>query len=187
MIVKLKFIYEIKPARQSPRLVRLRPHSPALSVPELCGQLAAGLGTAALVLQPLAAVAIAGPMLTQFRAGPMAGVDDIIFAARRVNETDGHWYANLGYYAHDPNRKAWREGAKLYRWNCVENKLIVLLDDPRGGIRDPQVSYDASKILFSYRKGGTENYLLYEMNSDGSGLRQLTAGEARLSLPAVAR
>ena len=45
----------------------------------------------------------------------MAGVDEIIFAARKVNETDGHWYANIGYYAHDPNRKAWREGGKLYR------------------------------------------------------------------------
>ena len=115
-------------------------------------------------------------LLDQFRAGPMAGVDDIVFAARKLNETDGHWYANFGYYAHDPNRKAWREGGKLYRLNLATGKLTTLLDDPRGGVRDPQVHYDGSKILFSYRKGGTEHYHLYEINADGTGLRQLTDG-----------
>jgi len=115
-------------------------------------------------------------LLERFQAGPMAGTREFVFAARKMNETDGHWYANIGYYAHDPNRKAWREGAKLYRWTIAGGMLTTLLDDPRGGIRDPQVSYDGGKILFSYRKGGTENYLLYEVNIDGSGLRQLTSG-----------
>jgi len=106
----------------------------------------------------------------------MAGVDDIILTARRINESDGHWYANLGYYAHDPERKAWREGTKLYRWNVATGKLTALLDDPRGGVRDPQVHYNGQTILFSYRKGGTEQYHLYEINADGTGLRQLTDG-----------
>jgi cytochrome c553 len=116
------------------------------------------------------------PLLERFRAGPMAEAKEFVFAARKMNETDGHWYANIGYYAHDQNRKAWREGSKLYSWNSITGKLKALIDDPKGGIRDPQVSYDATKILFSYRKGGTENYLLYEINADGTGLRQLTTG-----------
>ena len=110
-------------------------------------------------------------------AGPMAGVEEFVFAARKMNETDGHWYANLGYYAHDAGRKAWREGARLYRWNVRTGHLTTLLDDPRGGIRDPQVHYDGAKILFSYRKGGSEQYHLYEIQADGSGLRQLTEGD----------
>ena len=116
-------------------------------------------------------------LLSRFRAGPISGVSDVVFCARRPNERDGHWYANIGYYAHDLERKAWREGAKLYRLNLATGKLITLLDDPRGGVRDPQVDYEGKKILFSYRKGGTENYLLYEINADGTGLRQLTSGE----------
>jgi cytochrome c553 len=143
---------------------------------KLCVGLAVLLTGATLLSQPPASAAT-GTLLDKFRAGPMAGVDDIIFAARRVNETDGHWYANLGYYAHDPNRKAWREGAKLYRLNLATGKLTTLLDDPRGGVRDPQVHYDGGKILFSYRKGGTEQYHLCEINPDGTGLRQLTDGD----------
>ncbi|MCX6893469.1 MAG: hypothetical protein NTX51_18425 [Verrucomicrobia bacterium] len=87
--------------------------------------------------------------LPPFAREAMAGVDDLIFAARKLNDSDGHWYSNLGYYAHDPNRKGWREGAKLYRWNLASGKLTTLLDDPRGGVRDPQVHYDGRRILFT--------------------------------------
>lgn len=116
-------------------------------------------------------------LLTEFRRGPMSNITDVIFCARKPNPTDGHWYANFGYYAHDPNRKAWREGTKLCRLNLDTGKVITLLEDARGGVRDPQVHYGGGKILFSYRKGGTENYLLHEINVDGSGLRQITTGE----------
>ena len=115
-------------------------------------------------------------LLSTFRAGPMRDVVDIVFAARGVNPTDGHWYANFGYYSHDPNRKAYTEGAKLYRLNLATRELTTLLADPKGGVRDPQVSYDGKKILFSYRPGGTEQYHLYEINADGTALKQLTSG-----------
>jgi hypothetical protein len=59
-------------------------------------------------------------LLTAFRApgGPMAEANEWILALRKPNETDGHWYANIGYYAHDPDRKAWREGGRLVRWHA---------------------------------------------------------------------
>ncbi|MBI5690450.1 MAG: hypothetical protein HZC55_10175 [Verrucomicrobia bacterium] len=132
---------------------------------------ATGAAFAAAPPAPPAAV-----LLPQFRAGPMAGVAEVVFAVRRVNETDGHWYANIGYYAHDPDRKAWREGTRLEIWHVATGRVTTLLADERGGIRDPQVHYDGGKILFSYRRGGTEQYHLYEINRDGTGLRQLTDG-----------
>ena len=81
--------------------------APHGSVKKMRLGLASLVAVATLLWSPLAPAA-GGTLLDQFRVGPMAGVDDIIFAARRVNETDGHWYANIGYYAHDPNRKARR-------------------------------------------------------------------------------
>jgi hypothetical protein len=105
--------------------------------------------------------------------GPMAGVEDIVFAARQLN-SDPHWYANFGYYGPDANRKAYRDGGRLCRLNLRTGNLTVLLDDPKGGVRDPCVSYDGKRILFSYRKGGTEYYNLYEVNADGAALRRVT-------------
>jgi hypothetical protein len=124
---------------------------------------------------PIGLVAENETMLEKFRAGPMANVEEIIFAARQLGK-DGHWYANFGYYANDPQRKAYGDGGKLYRLNLRTGKLTTLLDDPKGGVRDPQVHYDGQKILFSYRKGGECQYHLYEINIDGSDLKQLTDG-----------
>jgi len=126
-------------------------------------------------------------LLSGFLSGPMRGVESVVFAARALNPTDGHWYANFGYYSHDPDRKAYAEGAKLYRLNLRTRELTALLTDKTGGVRDPQVSYDGKKILFSYRPGGTEQYHLYELDLGNVGanpkseiqnpkLKQLTSG-----------
>ncbi len=149
--------------------------TPFLVKPTALRRLAGWLVVAAGLCGPLLSAATPA-LLERFRAGAMAGVEEIVFATRRVNETDGHWYANIGYYAHDPDRKAWREGARLQRWHLGSGQVTTLLDDTRGGIRDPQVHYDGKRILFSYRRGGTEQYHLYEIGADGAGLRQLTDG-----------
>jgi hypothetical protein len=47
----------------------------------------------------------------------------------------------------------------------------VLLENSDGGLRDPFVSHDGRKILFSYRKAGTDRFHLYEIGVDGEGLR----------------
>jgi len=127
-----------------------------------------------------------GEMLKQFLGSPAADFDEIVFA-QRVSGRD-HWYGNFGHYCDDSHytdgalikrdgkRFAFGEGSRLCRMNLRTGELNVLLDDPRGGIRDPNVHYDGNKILFSYRRGGTEAYHLFEINGDGSGLRQLTDG-----------
>ncbi len=69
-----------------------------------------------------------------------------------------------------------RDGGRLCRLDIRTGKLNVLLDDPKGGVRDPQVHYGGKKILFAYRKGGQPYYHLHEINVDGTGLRRLTDG-----------
>lgn len=105
-----------------------------------------------------------------------AGVDDIVFAVRPFGP-DGHYYANFGYYCYDPDEKVYSQGGgSLRRFNTGTGEVVTLLHDPEGGVRDPQVHYDGQKILFSYRRGGSDYYHLYEINVDGTGLRQLTDG-----------
>ncbi len=127
-----------------------------------------------------------GPMLAKFLEGPMQGIDEIIFAVR-VPGRD-HWYVTFGNYASplqrgraykvDEDGVCWGygEGGRLCRFNLRTGELNVIFADSKGGIRDPQVYYDGKKILFSYRRGGEHPFHLYEINVDGTGLKQLTDG-----------
>lgn len=128
-----------------------------------------------------------GELLREMLDGPLADVEEIIFA-ERVCGFD-HWYANFGFYAapiaeyplqrgvpDEEIPRCFGDGGRLCRLNLPTGERTVLLNDPTGGIRDPQVHYDAKKILFSYRKGGESYYHLHEINVDGSGLVQLTDG-----------
>jgi tricorn protease-like protein len=54
--------------------------------------------------------------------------------------------------------------------------VTTLLDVPEGVVRDPDVCFDGSKILFSMRRNRSDDYHIYEMDADGSNLRQLTFG-----------
>ncbi len=126
------------------------------------------------------------PMLRRFLDSPAADFHEIVFA-QRISGRD-HWYGNFGHYCDDSpytnralikrdgKRFAFGEGARLCRLDLRTGRLKVLLDDPRGGIRDPHVHYDGKKILLSYRPGGTETYHLYEIDADGANLRRLTDG-----------
>jgi hypothetical protein len=129
-----------------------------------------------------------GPLLRSMLKGDLQEVDEIIFAVR-VSGRD-HWYANFGYYScdFDPrpverafgmypdgvSLRAYDDGGRLCRLNLRTGELRTILDDPAGGVRDPQMHYDGKKILFSYRRGGSPSYRLYEINIDGTGLTQLT-------------
>lgn len=128
-----------------------------------------------------------GPMLSRFLDGPMKGVEEIVFAVR-VPGRD-HWYVTFGNYADDSEYAqrlgfkkeegvhwGYSEGGRLCRKNLRTGKVTTIFEDMKGGVRDPQLSYDGKKILFAYRKGGTHPFHLYEINVDGSGMRQLTDG-----------
>jgi hypothetical protein len=108
--------------------------------------------------------------------GPVAGVDEIIFTIRSIGK-DGHWYANFGYWSSDADRMMYgRDGSRLCALDLRTGQRRDILHDPGGTIRDPHVHYDGEKILFSYRKAGSIYFHLYEINADGTGLRQVTDG-----------
>jgi len=127
-------------------------------------------------------------VLKRALAGPLAHVDEVVFAVRVPGHD--HWYANFGYYSAPRNeyppqrapggqvklREAFKNGGRLYKLNLWTKKLTALLDDCKGAVRDPQVHYDGRRILFSYRKGDEPYYNLYEIDADGSNLKQLTSG-----------
>ncbi len=134
----------------------------------------------------------------------LAGVEEVLFAVRRPyggtgfygastiaffgEETqmvyfgeDPHWYANVGYHCDDATRLAfsgnggYAEG-RLMKLRLATGETTVVFDAKGGAIRDPQVHYDGTKAVFAYLKAGERHYHLYEIQLDGSGLRQITDG-----------
>jgi hypothetical protein len=107
--------------------------------------------------------------------GEFDNIEEIIFVQRGGYE-DPHWYANIGYFCDNENNPAYTTGAQLCKFNLKTGKITILLETAEGCIRDPKVHYDAKKIIFAWRKDGLKNYDLYEINIDGSNIRQITSG-----------
>ncbi|NLX55683.1 MAG: hypothetical protein GXY58_11270 [Planctomycetaceae bacterium] len=101
--------------------------------------------------------------------------EEILFAVRKPS-IDGHWYGNIAYYANDQCQPTFpmNSGGQLCIYNVKTGQVRTILDDPEGNIRDPQIHYDAQKLIFAYLPRGKRHYSLYEINLDGTGLRQLT-------------
>ncbi len=98
-----------------------------------------------------------GPALVEKALRAMNGAEEVVFAVHAVY-SDGHYYANFGHWSLDPNKMMYCPGGtRLCKFNLRTRQLTVLLDDRQGAVRDPRVHYDGRKILFSYRKGGTDH------------------------------
>ena len=114
----------------------------------------------------------------RFRENEMRDVREILFVIRKPG-TDEHWYANFGYYAADEKVFPFHPdgGAMLCLLDVDTGKTRNIFEDPKGSIRDPQIHYDGQKVVFSYLPAGKLHYNLYEINIDGTGLRQITTGD----------
>ncbi|MBO4286901.1 MAG: PD40 domain-containing protein [Kiritimatiellae bacterium] len=108
-------------------------------------------------------------------AGEYGTFDEIIFATR--THTPEHWYANFGYYCYDRSFTILNRQGRLAAYNLRTRSFRKILEDIAGSVRDPCVHYDGRTIVFSYRPGDQERYHLFTIQSDGTGLRQLTFGE----------
>ena len=108
---------------------------------------------------------------------PPACVQDtpVLFVVRSQYLPDHHNTATM-FQTGEINAGSFRGGSavKVFRYEKSEKKVETLLDLPKGVARDLEVSFDGRKILFSMRRDAADDYHIYEMNADGTGLKQLT-------------
>ena len=73
--------------------------------------------------------------------------------------------------------RSWADG-NLYRLSPISPDGVVtpITNFTGASISDPAVSFDGQRILFSMRPPGGTYRNIYEINADGSGLRQVTSG-----------
>src|SRR5262245_10860052 len=99
---------------------------------------------------------------------------------------DGAYHWRDGYvYPKGATNNAWerthsapRPGRNLFALvpATPDGKLTQLTFLKDGNVYDPEPSYDGQKVLFSMRKDGEDWYHLFEVNIDGTALKQLTDG-----------
>lgn len=117
----------------------------------------------------------------QAKANPELVKAPILFVARPQYRRDHHNTATI-FQTGEINTNSFQGGSALKAADFAKPdadgnpSVRVLLECPEGIIRDPDVSFDGTKILVSMRKNKEDDYHIYELNADGTGLRQITSG-----------
>lgn len=104
----------------------------------------------------------------------------IVCVLRAQYPVDHHNTANI-FQRGEINQNSWHKlakgGSRLFKidFDAEGNpSQTILLELPKGIIRDVEASYDASHILFSMRKSFEDSYHIYEMDLKSRKIRQLT-------------
>jgi hypothetical protein len=110
-------------------------------------------------------------------AHPLVSGRPLLFVVRRQYRNDHHNTATM-FQTGEINTGSFQGGGALKTIDLATGQVKTLLEVPDGVARDPDVSFDGTKILFSMRRNREDDYHIYEMNADGSELRQITVGSA---------
>ncbi|SUE34607.1 hypothetical protein [Rikenella microfusus] len=99
---------------------------------------------------------------------------EILFVERDQYAVDHHNTETL-FQLGEINDEKFRGGSALRALDIATGQVRTLLASEQGVIRDPELSFDGRKIIFSMRPQREGWYHIYEIGTDGSGLRQLTS------------
>lgn len=107
------------------------------------------------------------------KAKELLGGRQILYVERAQYAHDHHNTATL-FQVGEINTDSFEGGSALRIYDVDSRTTRTLVDLPEGVVRDPELSYDGRKVVFSMRKNKAGYYHIYEINTDGTGLRQLT-------------
>lgn len=107
----------------------------------------------------------------------ITGGHPILFIARNQYLRDHHNTATM-FQNGEVNEGSFRGGSAMKMIDVADGgKIKTLLECPEGIIRDPEISYDGKRVLFSMRKNKADDYHIYEMTLADKSVRQITFGK----------
>ncbi|MDR1480633.1 MAG: hypothetical protein LBJ00_17030 [Planctomycetaceae bacterium] len=86
----------------------------------------------------------------------------ILYVTREQYRPDHHNSATI-FQKGEINEGSFRGGSSLRIWNPKDDSVTVLVNIPAGIIRDPCLSFDATKLLVSIRRDKADDYHIYEL------------------------
>ncbi len=111
------------------------------------------------------------------------GFDEIVFVKRKPYSSD-HYYTDINNGT-SPDRFLPDNGIYIYNLRTRSERAVVTAADLPGGrglVGKISLSFDAQRILFDFRQDPGSGFRIWEVKTDGTGLRQISfppADEAR--------
>lgn len=109
-------------------------------------------------------------------ANPLVSGQPLLYVVRKQYRPDHHNTATM-FQVGEINEASFEGGGALKAIDLATGTVTTLVDAPEGIVRDPEVYFDGTRVVFSMRRHAKDHYHLYEVNADGTGLRQLTRAE----------
>ncbi len=103
------------------------------------------------------------------------GFDEIIFVKRKPYSSD-HYYTDINNGT-SPDRFLPDNGIYIYNLRTqVERPVVTAAGMPggKGFIGKISLSFDAKKVIFDFRQDPGSGFRIWEVNTDGTGLRQVS-------------
>jgi hypothetical protein len=103
------------------------------------------------------------------------GFDEIVFVKRKPYSSD-HYYTDINNGT-SPDRFLPDNGIYVYNLRTQAERAVVTAADLPGGqgfLGKLSLSFDAKKIVFDFRQDPGSGFRIWEVNLDGTGLRQIS-------------
>lgn len=100
----------------------------------------------------------------------------ILYVERHQYAGDHHNTATL-FQVGEINTNKFAPGGAIKVYDVDSGTTRTLIKLSTGVMRDPEISLDGKRVIFSMRKNLEDGYHIYEIGLDGSNLKQLTSSE----------
>jgi hypothetical protein len=100
-------------------------------------------------------------------------ISEIVYIERAQYVPDHHNTETM-FQKGEINEASFVGNSAMRALNIKTKKNRTIVEAKEGIVRDPEVSFDGRKIIFSMRRNKDDFYHIYEINADGSNLKQLT-------------
>ena len=129
--------------------------------------LIAGLSGAAITAgEPQAAIPVPDMAAARTRLLELSGSNEILFI-KRFTYTSNHYYTEF-------LNSQWKPGGCIFVLSLKDGSTRQLTADLAGGVFGRMdLSFDARKVVFDWKRSAGEGYRIYEVGIDGHGLRQI--------------
>ena len=125
-------------------------------------------------------LAAAEPAIQHDPVLPTGHFEQVLFVKR-------HTYNSNHYYTEFIN-SSWQPGGNLCLLNLNDNSVKEVVTDLKNGVFERfDLSFDAKRVVFAWKKGPQDGYRIYEVNLDGQELYQAGAASTLRLVPWQAR